>query len=782
MKLRTQILLFFFLFGLIPLVILVLLNLPLVLERMELFYHKAYLQNLRADFRDLDQHLASRDEMVRLLAKLPEPGTLLSEDGAENEESIDMARARYTQWINQILQNQLDIIQIVFFDQQGRERFWLDRDKTTQEWQPTIERPEPPNRDFVRTALETKQSGALVSPISLNPIAGASDPRRFMTLRLISSITHREANNILGAVMISIDVGGIARYYRNTLWVHNDGTFLQHAGPNAPQGNAFTQFPGLQPIFNNGKLALWEGAGKQIIWIPMFHTEQSGALWVGRQVDPSPIAQFRNALTVRVLTIVFALMVVVWFVARWFARRADHVSHQLIDRVQRILKGEQVSFNWGAPQELKELGESLSRLAVEHGRNIRNLKEHARKLEESNRYKSEFLANVSHELRTPLNSILLLSKLLAAKKSGLSPEQTKQAKVIHEAGSDLQTLIDNILDLSRIEAQRTTLELEFIQVPQMLEDLLGLVQPQFEAKGLTLQLEIADNTPRRIHSDKVKLGQIIKNFLSNAVKFTEQGGVTVRLEGSDRQEASDWDLKISVQDTGIGIPSSKQHHIFDAFKQADGSTSRRYGGTGLGLAISQQLAKLLGGRIELKSAEGEGSNFCLLLPVEFHAESTASEQPEVEQEREALDLWEKEQQEPLPSAATESEIGGHRILLVDDDVRNLLSLTPLLEQWGLEVTAAGDVNEALEVLEEDDEFSIVLIDIMMPDQDGYDTIRRIRQDERFQNLAVIALVANSGDRDRENCVEAGADDFIIQPVDSKELEQTIARHLPFKLT
>ena len=140
--------------GLVPLMLAVAINLPLVLERVDLFYRAALLQNLRADFRDLDQHLASRDEMVRLLAKLPEPGTLLGDDGNGDAESIDMARARYTQWINQILENQLDIIQLVFFDQQGQERFWLDRDKTTQEWQPTVDRPKPTNQDFIRTVLE----------------------------------------------------------------------------------------------------------------------------------------------------------------------------------------------------------------------------------------------------------------------------------------------------------------------------------------------------------------------------------------------------------------------------------------------------------------------------------------------------------------------------------------------------------------------------------------------------------------------------------------------------
>jgi len=776
MKLRTQVMLFLLLFALTPLIIAVVLNLPLVLERMELFYHKAHLQNLRADFRDLDQHLASRDEMVQLLAKLPEPGTILDSNKRVDDAAIDLARARYTQWINRILSDQLDIIQIVFLDPEGEMQFWLDRDQKTQEWRPTLQRPTPPSQKFIEAALAREPGNVLVSPISLNPEAGATDPRKFMTLRLISPVADPKTHATLGAVMISIDVGGIARYYRNTLWVHSNGTFLEQAGIDAPKGSAFDRYPGLEEIFHKGKPALWKGEKGQIMWIPMFRTEQSGPLWVGRAVDPSPIAQFRNALTLRVLSIVFALALAVWLAARWVAKKADRLSHVLLDGVQRVLQDEEpVAFNWRGSHELRQLGDSLSRLAAEHGRNTRNLRAHARKLEESNRYKSQFLANVSHELRTPLNSILLLSKLLSDKKSGLPAEQRQQARVIHEAGADLQALIDNILDLSRIEAQRTTFHLEQINLPQLLEGLVELVQPQFDAKGLQLQLKIDHDAPRRIHSDPDKVRQIIKNFLANAVKFTEQGQVILRLSGNDEHDDCDCRVRISVTDTGIGIPEAQQSHIFDAFKQADGSTSRRYGGTGLGLAISRQLAHLLGGRITLKSHEGEGSCFSLLLPVTFNP----GDEPTVTETEPTTPA----QAQPVEAASEapneDEEIHGHRILLVDDDVRNLLALTPLLEEWGLQVTAAGDGNEALEVLEEDDEFSIVLMDIMMPGLDGYDTIRRIRAHKRFQNLAVIALTAKTGDHEREACLEAGADDFMSKPVDTEELKQIISRHLPF---
>ncbi|MES9843346.1 MAG: ATP-binding protein [Candidatus Sedimenticola sp. 6PFRAG5] len=773
MKLRTQILLFFFLFALAPLVTAVLINLPLVLEKMELFYHKAHLQNLRADFRDLDQHLASRDEMVRLLAKLPEPGVALG-NKESTPEAIDLARAQYSQWINQILQDQLDIVQIVFFDQDGLERFWLDRDITTQLWQPTTTRPAPPPKAFIDAALKSENGRALVSPISLDP--DAEDPRRFMTLRLVSPIGG-EAK--VGAVMISIDVGGMARYYRNTLWVHSDGFFLEHADQAVRKGNAFTSFPGLAAIFDDEKPALWEGDGQQIMWVPMFRTEQAGALWVGRTVDPSPIAEFRNALSLRVLSIVFALMVGVWFASHLIARRAERLSKDLTDGIQRTLETEEpMGFTWKRPQELKQLGENLSRLSAEHSRNTQNLRAHAKELEESNRYKSQFLANVSHELRTPLNSILLLSKMLADEKSGLSSEQQQQAKVINEAGSDLQTLIDNILDLSRIEARRTHFNIETIPLPEMLQDLISLIQPQCDAKGLALELQILDDAPRRIVSDTDKIRQILKNFLANAVKFTDQGKITIALQGIATPNACNCPLRISVRDSGIGIAEEKQEHIFDAFRQADGATNRRYGGTGLGLAISQQLAKLLGGHIELESREHEGSIFHLLLPLKFDDSQV---------EEGLIDSEENFEEEPQAEAAaaapelppkTKARFEGHSILIIDSDMQVLLHMTPLLESWGLRVTAAGDQEEALDAIEDDDSFSVALMDLMVPGLDGCDTIRKIRQIKQHADLPIIALTSDMHSESNQVCLEAGADDFISKPIEPEELKDAINRHLP----
>ncbi len=777
MKLRTQILLFLFLFGFTPLTAMVLTSLPFVLDRLELFYHTAHLQNLRADFRDLDEHLASRHEVVRLLAKLPEPSLILGEEVSQNKESIDQARVRYTRWVNQILQGHLDIIQILFLDDQAKPRFWLELNPSTQQWEPTIHNPDIPSMGFFQQGMQQDFGGVSVSKISLNPGAALSDPRRFMTLRLFSIIAgpgEGGGMEAIGAVLVNIDVGGMASAYRNTLWVTDDGAYLQERLTGEDRPGAFDDFEGLEQIFAASKLALWEGQAGQVIWVPLFMTEDSGPLWLGRSVDPSPVSQFRNNLIIRVLTIALVALGIVLLSARLFATSISRFGQALTEQIGRVLRqNESVRFDWRGPPEIRDLGRELTTLAETHARHTREQRRYAKQLEESNRYKSEFLANVSHELRTPLNSILLLSKMLREGGTSLTEEQKKQLRVIHEAGSDLKELIDNILDLSRIEAGQASFSLEQIEVHQLIEELIELIKPQFVAKGLSLTAEYADDVPGNFLSDLPKVRQILKNFLSNALKFTHEGGVVMR--AYRQHDTRSCPLCIAVIDSGIGVPADKHELIFDAFKQADGSTSRLYGGTGLGLSISRDLAGLLGGYIEMQSEEGAGATFTLCLPLET---DQVMLQSQFQVETPAQLIMGAEDVVESEDADHTTEFNGERVLLVDDDLRNLLALTPLLEGWGLEVAAAGDGKEAMETLEEDAEFFLVLMDIMMPEKDGYDTIRDIRAERRFHKLAIIALSANTSAEDRDLCIEAGADDFLPKPIDADELKQLIKKYLP----
>jgi signal transduction histidine kinase/ActR/RegA family two-component response regulator len=772
MKLRTQISLLLFMFGLVPLLAAYVINVPMVFESIESLYHKAHIQNLRAGFNDLDQHIARRHEMVRLLAKMPEPGMLLGDADPQSVQAIEAARSGYIDWVNRVLVDQLDITQVLFLDEDGESRLWLDRDHETGRLEAGKETSPDLSPELVEAARHILPGGVMTGPIIFNRIPGETVPNRFMQLSLVSPVVipmvtseTGEVTEKRGAVVMYLNMGGLARAYRGIYWVQSDGSYLGMMEGDEPATRAFDDFTGLEEIFNKGVLDLWEYRGQQVMWVPLFETESSGPLWVGRSVDPSPLAALLYKVEWRVGLIAALLLGVVFIVARMIAVKTERLGNDLTDGISRVLEhDEAVSFSWQRPQELNELGTNLTRLAEQHTEHYEALRDYARELEASNRYKSEFLANVSHELRTPLNSILLLSKMLSDDNAAkLSEEDSRQARVIHAAGTDLKALIENILDLSRIEARQMTMVTERVDLRRLLNDVLELLRPQFDEKHLELTLDDDGSVPETIITDAEKLRQIVINFLSNAVKFTEVGGATVRLASGDS-----FPVSISVSDTGIGIPGGKHGLVFEAFKQADGSTSRRYGGTGLGLTISQELASLMGGQIVVESEAGEGSTFSLLLPLEIPALSKEADNGKPVENGHDL---------PAEEAIPVADYQGARVLLVDDDVRNLLALTPLLEQWGLDVMAAGDGEEALETLESADEFSVVLMDIMMPGMDGLEVIKQMRQRHAFRDLPVVALTARAGDEDRRQCLAAGADVFVVKPVDPHALKNVLDEFL-----
>jgi signal transduction histidine kinase/CheY-like chemotaxis protein len=774
LKLRAYILVFLLIFGLTPLVLAVVINLPLVLDRTALFYQRAYLQNLRADFRDLDQHLASRHEMIRLLSKLPEPGLILGEQG--NADQIDVARARYTAWINQILADQRDLIQILFVGDDGQERFWLARDPRTQEWRPTASPPQVPSRTFLTAGLELQPGAVMVSRIRIDPRAGVEDPRQLMTLSLVSRIGGETADDPHGVVVMAIDVGGLAQFYRDTLWVNQDGSYLRPGQPASGQPEAFEAFPGLAEIFAEGSLALWKGRqGRQLLWVPMFLTEDGVPLWVGRAVDPSPIDDFRDALIVRVLSIILLLVAVVMVLARWIAARAEHFGDELRAGIGQVLRdGRPLRFSWRGPREIRELGEQLSALAQTHAEHLRAAQAHTRELEKSNRYKSEFLANVSHELRTPLNSILLLSKMLSAETSGLNPGQRRQAQVIHEAGRDLRTMIDNVLDISLIEAGHVAIAADWVAVRPVVEELIELVSPQLTEKPVVLDLEIDPAAPARVYTDREALRQILKNFLSNAVKFTEQGRIRLSVEPVS---GSTSEIAFSVMDTGIGIPLNKQEIIFEAFQQADGSTRRRYGGTGLGLSISRELAQLLGARIEVESAPGAGSCFRLVLPV---AATGVPEPPP------------PTLQTPIKTPDMASSVEGPKVLpapggagargwvlVVERDVKTLVQLASELSRHDLRVQTAADLDEALETLQEEGEdCDLVLLAAALSSDITCATIRSILSRTSGQRPVVAVLGDHAVPHQTLECANAVPVRWLDRPVDPGQLAALLAEVLP----
>ncbi|HEX2772535.1 MAG TPA: HAMP domain-containing protein, partial [Micromonosporaceae bacterium] len=415
------------------------------------------------------------------------------------------------------------------------------------------------------------------------------------------------------------------------------------------------------------------------------------------------------------------------------------------------------------------------------------LEDKAQQLARASAYKSEFLANMSHELRTPLNSLLLLARLLADNPDrNLSPKQTEFARTIHSAGSDLLSLIDDILDLSKIEAGRMDIqptEVRFSDVRNYVEQAFA---PQAEDKGLDFRVDVADDLPESIVTDAQRLQQILRNLLSNAVKFTDSGAVTLRigLAPEDVQldvpalAAAEPVVAFSVMDTGIGISDDKLSSIFEAFQQADGTTSRRYGGTGLGLSISRDLARLLGGTITVASTPGDGSTFTLYIPASLVPDAVVGlgSLPTPPSTRADLPPLIRPSVEVVdqPVQPTTRELDGATVLIIDDDVRNVFALTSALELHGMTVLYSDTGADGVRLLAEHPEVDIVLMDAMMPDQDGYETTRAIRRNHRYADLPVVFLTAKAMPGDRESAVAAGATDYITKPVDLDELIDRMA--------
>ncbi|AOR31760.1 hybrid sensor histidine kinase/response regulator [Streptomyces fodineus] len=495
--------------------------------------------------------------------------------------------------------------------------------------------------------------------------------------------------------------------------------------------------------------------------------------------------------------------------------------------------------------ELEEKAELLARqnrdievknTEIEEARQV--LEERAEQLAVSMRYKSEFLANMSHELRTPLNSLLILAKLLADNAEGnLSPKQVEFAETIHGAGSDLLQLINDILDLSKVEAGKMDVSPTRIALVQLVDYVEATFRPLTAEKGLDLSVRVSPELPATLHTDEQRLLQVLRNLLSNAVKFTDSGSVelVIRPAGADvpvgiREQLleagslTDPDgplIAFSVTDTGIGIAASKMRVIFEAFKQADGTTSRKYGGTGLGLSISREIAQLLGGEIHAQSEPGRGSTFTLYLPLhpsELPPQGYQQSVPPLEagellasEARQSLELSAVEietpaevksyretqngpaalfrrrrrglpqgeqrseqwmtvtEQESAPQSARGVRFGGQKVLIVDDDIRNVFALTSVLEQHGLSVLYAENGREGIEVLEQHDDVAVVLMDIMMPEMDGYATTTAIRRMPQFAGLPIIALTAKAMKGDREKAIESGASDYVTKPVDPDHL-------------
>lgn len=445
-------------------------------------------------------------------------------------------------------------------------------------------------------------------------------------------------------------------------------------------------------------------------------------------------------------------------------------------------------------EELKQANQELeerSRLLEERNHMIseRNseIQQKADQLAESTRYKSEFLANMSHELRTPLNSILLLSRLISENQDkNLSADQIEYAKVIQSSGHGLLSLIDEILDLSKIEAGKMNVEYQAVSLKEIVNEMKSLFGPVAKEKGIELRTSLAEGMMPVLETDKLRLEQILRNLLSNAIKFTAAGYVALKVEmdGASREF-----IRFSVTDTGIGIPKEKQRIIFEAFQQADGSTRRKFGGTGLGLSISRELVKLLGGELMVQSEVEQGSSFSFIIPA---AKALQKKEPPVASfkplpslsELAYTPLPEKKKQyisteipENIPDDRTSILQGDKVILIVEDDINFAKSLYDVTQRQGYKCIVAVRGDEGIELAKQFLPLGI-LLDIQLPVKSGWEVMEELKSTPETRHIPVHIM---SSHQLRSESLLKGAVDFINKPVAFDQVQE-IFKKIEYVLT
>ncbi|EAT14808.1 ATP-binding protein [Desulfuromonas acetoxidans] len=376
--------------------------------------------------------------------------------------------------------------------------------------------------------------------------------------------------------------------------------------------------------------------------------------------------------------------------------------------------------------------------------------------EVANQTKSVFIANISHEIRTPLNAVIGMVHLL--KRDGLTEKQAFRVDKIEDASQHLLSVINDTLDLSKVEAGKLVLESVPLNLPSLVQETISMLDGQIEAKGLDLKVE-CENLRGRLHGDPTRLKQMLLNYLTNAIKFTEQGAITFRASVTEESPSVSL-LRIEVTDTGIGIATEQLPLLFSNFAQAETSTTRKYGGTGLGLALTRRLAELMEGEAGVQSTVGLGSTFWFT--ARLKNENGTS----------------KNTQEPAETAEAvlKKFYRGKQILLVEDNKINQEIALDILEDVGLSITIADNGAQAVTDIGKS-EFALVLMDIQMPVMDGLEATKQIRKLPQYSSLPILAMTANASVEDKKDCLAAGMQDVISKPVDPEQLFKTLVRWL-----
>jgi signal transduction histidine kinase/CheY-like chemotaxis protein len=633
-----------------------------------------------------------------------------------------------------LLRRNLDYAKVRWIDQSGRERVRVNAGDPDPERVPEEHLQDMKPQYFVSQALNLATDAIYQSAFDLNIENGSIELPPRPTLRIAIKLAD-SAGKAAGLLMINVDGKALLRRLteadarelkdqRGGLELVDASGFWLHGQPGTDEFAFMYGRP--------ASLAAERGG----VWQEMYRNSNGGVsapdgIWAWSIVDPTP--------------------------ELGSSERANRTPWFVVDHDQGVELGRarwRLAAGYGGMAVLMLGLTALLSLRLAREREL--LLEAKAAAESAARAKVEFLANMSHEIRTPMNAILGHARLL--RRDPCSPEQAPRIARINEAGDHLLMLLNDILDMSKLDAGGMRLESVDFSVAALLDSVSSFVLPGARAKGLTVVVDVGD-VPDWLEGDPTRLRQALVNYASNALKFTEHGGIEFRCK-TEVRTSDDIVVRFQVLDTGIGIAPEALPRLFRIFEQAERSTTRRFGGTGLGLAITKRLAEMMGGSAGLESQVGRGSTFW------FSAKLRLGHAPTVQ--RAAIGSVER---------ALRSNFAGRRVLLAEDNQVNRELAAEFLERAGLSVTTALDGEDAVQKAAEGT-FDLVLLDMQMPRVDGLEAARRLRRMRGYEALPILALTANAFHADREACVAAGMNDFISKPVDADALYAHMLRWLP----